>query len=856
MKMKAFNFSVIQTAIYLCALLLSANNVSHAQNLEKYRESSDFNKVKYFLADYENALNKDSINSSDYILSYFYNPNVEVYNDFSTSYLDDRYITAKKYSDKIEDSEIRYFYFHSDLEIVKIDNRGYYDIIIAKVKQDKYSCPFQIIEDTGEKFYQFDSIKDDNHSENYLTFNFLYYKYKNERNFKILKIEKSGESMLPAAWFKMVLPDEIRIEYSSFLTSLKSDNTLNYEKTLKPGFGVNLLIENRISGGRFHSFSGFAGVGYMKMNNQWKIKDYYLEIQDTDIDDQEYTKMITGSNIEQEVSYSLVKIPLGLSVRVFPISRLNFSLNAGVDLWFLNRSNLTVNNGDFSYVGKYSIQGHDFLISDIKEPYGFGNYNATEKKELSLSEFGYSFNLSGYVGFKLTNNFDLFFGPQYNMVKFSKDNNASNTLSFEKGKTASIAEVVSNTTFSNTGFNFGARFRLNNIDKPFIKPIVFKNSAHKEGKQSYFDSFKVETGETMLDSSNKKRKFRILIDADTGEKGSVRKISYYIYREKTLKDGSTESKLSFGKLSVNKQKKITLKKNQKLYIVKPFGYDISSDNYTNARDFEMRVDTIQSLNQSFELKKLDPLHVYITSRAKSGMDNETFVRQKLAMTEMFLKDIGSKGKHECIHYVYGDRIGQDFNSLFTEGKNSYCLPCSIVYDSLKYSAEIDKENNTGSEIFPSDAYQGEGSGTENHFLTELRTRFNNDFLVGRRLINLHVYMWDSSDFNVFFNELFKSTQPLTLSNDELTSNDVKEYYNYILAHPLEIDQFESIYFYSNFNSLLSKINPDLIIEADTDLSKMLFLSMFINSKVTKEQANKEKINTIQTRNFIFKNIIY
>lgn len=806
----------------------SSSLLVHAQYKVNNSNSLERNLLLYFMADYERALNPDSIGiNKELFLKFFYNSRVEVYNDFNKSY-PKRYLSARDYIDTLANQKEKFIYSHDDLKILKINNYGYYDIIDLEVRQSRYRCPYKINKD--KYFYVIDKISLDTLEQHYrenLILNILYYKYQANDQFKILKIAKSNESVYSDGWYKVFIPDEVRLEYTSSFSHLNQQGEFLFSENSKQGYGVNFLIENRIAGLGIGSLTMFTGVGYQKIKNEWDVNSYNAVIDDLDKDQYPYKKYISANSINQNLDLSFLKIPLGFSLRFYPFNNISFIASSNIEMWWLNTIGYSLNSGSVNYTGEYIISGHQFNISNVPE-YGFSNYEVIPASSFSFNNFGIAFTLSGSVSLKLKDNFDIYCGPSFNLIRMGKNSSAPEVLTKEAGITHPVAEALDNTTFSNSGLTFGLRMKLNNVDKYFLKPVSFKAKAHNTAKNAYKGSF-ISSNQNKDNKENSMEKvFKISLKAVQEGSTNIKEVKYYLYKVKKGKSGNSDSELKFGTIKIQgKPKKITVEPGQKLYIVKPFGYDAFIDSSKlDAKTSELRIDTLEQLNLEVKLRKLVPLHIMVTSKFNASTDDDEDTTQnylynmkKEAFKNSFLETVNEIKDDLFIIYVNGDKID-------THSTDEKCL----TYDTIK---KIDLDN-----IFPeTDDSKELNKSLDKNYIYNLRTTYSKDFLPGRRKIYLHCFLTLEGD-----NEANQ-----TLFNNILTQDN------------LIINQFETIQIIilnSDFENVVKYCNkPINFNKTSNSEAKWLFLVHQINSD-SNEKSEKDFYNgPIQLRNIHFKEII-
>jgi hypothetical protein len=746
------------------------------------------NKMYDFLIDYERTVNATKFDQRKFT-DFYYNTNVEVYNDLSSDLPE--YIPFKEYLAEFETLKTRepgYKFFHYNLELLRQQEGNYFDIVHIRLLKE-------IEIDTTKKNIS-NSIKIDS---SFLDMTLLFNKFANDGDgvFKIMKIEKAKSSLRPDAWHKNIIPDEVKVSLGPTFINHRKLNNQAISTSNNYGFEANVSIQNRITGGQNLALSWTAGIGIARVNSSWALSkdDTTLLNQEDDYLD-EYTRIISSRNVKQDLTYSYLKVPIGLTLRLFNDQSFSLSLAGNFSPYYLFSSNQQTNHGSIRYSGKYTIDNTDFILSEVNGYDYFEKLAVTGREHVQFSEFGATAGITVQANFAISRRIDVFVAPSWNwaLTKMLESNTNTNLLSYSDWEANPIIEQEPDIRFNKTSIQAGVIFRLNNIVKPFIEPTRFKDAERKQQKDS-FDKYLVN---------------QIPYDPPKYEKPQLKKVNL-LPSSNNYKRYNGKVKYAFSIESGIEGKKIKSKKNNRirashhgLFLFKPFGYDIYSASYNpDYNAFKnVYVDSLEQNPVDLKIRHYPDLNINIVMGLNKETNSENNVRMKII--DAFKKNLPINENEQCALYFY-ETHGTTFENVYNNRNEMNIGGCneSMLEDLNKNTKKIEHP------YF--------------NFLTELRVLLRDEFIVERRNINMDFYMAGEDEFR----EVFIAFQSFDRVNNELsepwvdstsaatTRQNLLDLQSTLQKHPLKLNQFKNIHFhYNNYNEYLQTEIMDWVYNPD------------------------------------------
>ncbi len=412
-----------------------------------------------FVLLYEDALNHDLRRAESYL--YKQNIQTELYNDLPGG---SGYVNWLQYRSTIEDTRARrenVVFRHFRLEIAHIHNYGAYDVIQANVTREINEIAVE------------------------LTISFIHFKYESHYQiadrFKILKVEKRGDSYLPYAWHKPLIPDNASFQAGSIVNEPRIDEgEWPVSGDLSTGYQAAFDVGYRIGGGREYAFLLKSGLGFSFLRSEYGSDDLNIFYDAIDRDNDAYEHEIIATSLAQDLSLGFIDVPVGLTWRYFFPNKIKLELEGGLKASYLLSQNLSVLDGTITHQGHYDLHGHSFTLYDLPS-YGFGTWDAQagsdmkDFNQLAFSLYGsltYSHPVSEYV--------NIFISPyiRYGFTDL-QNNKQIDEFALGPGNVGSLTMLTDGFNMLSYGARFGVKFSINNIDKNYLPSVRFKREENR-----------------------------------------------------------------------------------------------------------------------------------------------------------------------------------------------------------------------------------------------------------------------------------------------------------------------------------------------------------------------------------------
>lgn len=194
---------------------------------------------------------------------------------------------------------------------------------------------------------------------------------KNLKDFNIFTIQNKKPKNHNSGFYSGIILNPL---YSQLISSELNNSNLSFnnfsvEKTFNYIAGLELgyyLNEN----------IGFAtGIEYFNFKTKISLKNYSSNIDTFDIDADNYLRQISIDDINEEIEYSYLNIPVSLKLRM-KHQKISYLFSVGLVVSSLINQSHTI-NGKANYVGYYSDLGE---IKDLPEYGLYSNYDLIIKK--------------------------------------------------------------------------------------------------------------------------------------------------------------------------------------------------------------------------------------------------------------------------------------------------------------------------------------------------------------------------------------------------------------------------------------------------------------------------------------------
>ncbi len=310
-----------------------------------------------------------------------------------------------------------------------------------------------------------------------LVFEVIRFYSNNEERLKILKILPESGSIVSNKEKEHAILSGIDLYLSPGISSLKFSNSdvssgdysgfsSRSDFTLKAG--GNLLF-NLFSGKKM-SYQIGVGISYIGYSSSLGLESYNTGYFELDKDNDKYFKLVSGSNLLQNIKLSYFEIPLFLQTN-FHFNKYSLYLNAGLQLGIATNKLYATDGGLVNYKGQYVIVdgngvNYEFVLEDIEE-YGFGTYSVNQsEQELDVDPINLSFILSAGISYPLNESFALTGGIDFvSGLSNIKINNSTPELISQNN----INSIITSSTDFKTGFigfKLGVFYKFNKPEKP------------------------------------------------------------------------------------------------------------------------------------------------------------------------------------------------------------------------------------------------------------------------------------------------------------------------------------------------------------------------------------------------------
>lgn len=786
------------------------------------------NKLYDFLIEYERTSNAPTFIKSDFN-KFYYNDNVEVFNDL-TDVLPE-YITYREYVevlDSIKSKNPKFDFYHYNLELVKQQTGHYYDIVHIRLLKE-------IVDNTIIVERNIDSTTFI--SSNLLDFTLVFSKFENAGEFKILRVEKANSSMLPDAWYRKTVPDEVRIAMGPSFVNFTNVSNDQISITNDIGFDGSVTVLNRFAGGANYTAYWFAGVGATYINSNWLLQYDSTEVANqVDNFGDAYTRRIVSTGIDQDINMLYLKAPLGVAFRMFNSTGFSLTFSGEIAPRYLLSSNYITNSGDVTYSGIYTEtvngQNYPFYLTNLgsleKNDYDFFEMQARKSEnEINFEKFGISAGFSVQASYRVGNHFDVFIAPSWrwgitNMFAGSEPK----VLALNNWEAAPVIELENNVNFNHTTIEAGIIFRLNNVVKPFIRKTHFKDQV-RQSQKANFEKYMVNKIPFDPYEYAESQKKTITVNIEKELKNTAPGINYAFSREQ----GIANKELKPGKRN---KIKVT---HQGMFMFKPFGFEINTQLSPRFNTYdEILSDSLNAAYLDLEMTRLKDLNVSIVMNMN---DTRSDLRNKIIQT--YRNNVSRSDDEICALYFY-EMHGNSIKEIYKSSENmEFCQTCD------KYMSLVDlieKKTSDGDEPIV-------------NFFNELRILLKDDFQVERRSINLDFYIGNPTSFSTAINNLqqFDTTNAFVgeswYDDDEKIGNDLEELRYLFERNPLNITQFKNINFYIDFNEDIETIIKDIYYSSRDDSQRQEFVRNTYKALYQYIKSEGKGKKSIRLRNFEF-----
>lgn len=740
------------TCFMLILVLLSSSVVSQTSNRFNKKHTNSINDLYDFMIDFQESLNSDQ----DDIRNHFYtNSKIKVYNflneegqyvdnDIFLGYLD----SLKKL--KLNDQKLHFQVKFFNLSLTQLKTLKYIDVF-----QFSVSVEVTIKKEIHQFIEGFEEInRYDTTLSSYndgLDFIVVKNKFldidKPIGKFKVVDIEKTTHSFYPNNYTKLLVPDNIQLNFTGLNTDIKvNNNDINAVGKSNIGFSSSVLVEYPLKKWNNSTFSILTGLGCTQYNSTHKIEYLTQLFNAIDKDNQEYTKKSDFEKIEQDINLLYGDIPILLSYSHHFHKNHVFQLGAGVKFSCLIKNTVNqIPDGYINYLGNYEIDGYNVTFEHLPE-YGYGNYETKLiENDNNIDDILISADLKAGYLYKINKQFSLSASITYsqavnNPLTKSKD---PNDLSTGYGNIDPIINFNDKIEISSMGISFGFAWNLKDLSKPLLYGKLKKDTKLSPNfiEDTYVNMFNLPKESYIVNKKgDKKIKVQIKQSQFCEQNNNPARppaISYVSVdnNKKTLTKGLITRNNKNISVYNNPNSSNNKTSGNGIYLLKPFAHqisDISNSSSLIDRDvFFIHENNMKSDALKIEITELPDFNLNIVSLAGSDNKYSPFRDKYLEkLSEVAEKDF--EEHDECFTFVYDS---ENFNEIERLGVPSefYCNSChdTIIQNAL--NAYIYENLNPS----PPDA----------SWDTKLKQILQNHLLPTRRNVTINLFVSDINRLN-------------------------------------------------------------------------------------------------------------
>jgi hypothetical protein len=201
-----------------------------------------------------------------------------------------------------------------------------------------------------------------------------------------------------------------------------------------------------------------TGIEYSLFSSELSLSNYDNSFNTTDADNETFEKRITGSGITEIQNITFLKVPVKLSLRMLPGSRIGLFLNGGINVVLPINSTYEA-SGTFSYSGYYPA--YNVTFSNLPA-YGFdSNASVNTKSSMKLQQPFFEGHADAGITCKISGKLQLALSAYYSRSLISISGYKSPDtfqLSSDKNSMSSLIGGSGNVTAQVIGAKVGIRY--------------------------------------------------------------------------------------------------------------------------------------------------------------------------------------------------------------------------------------------------------------------------------------------------------------------------------------------------------------------------------------------------------------
>ena len=422
--------------------------------------------------------------------------------------------------------------------------------------------------------------------------------------FKIIAIENFDETIYPKNYYKPFVPAfiDFRIAPGNSNLSYSENSSGNVYSDRDYNISWNLLMNYRLLKSSHFDVYAAIGIGMGNYSSKLGIDSYFGLYEAFDIENMEYNRFVELNDIDQKMTLNYLNIPVEFSLEKRLLKKISIFFGVGLNYSLLTNSSFEQISGSGQYYGKYFIDGFEVTLTELPE-FGFSNYPARINYNYDdfINENLWSVYGRAGCSYSLSKNFDFCFAASY-LNSSTKIHNLGTTalpINSEFGNIDPIVKYIQDPNLQNICLEFGIKFKLKNSLLPLsYGRIIRENKISKSVKNDFYkQDLDLKYAKYASQSENSDTTQTIIANIEYKERCSdetkTNSIKIPVYKHAVFKDennlilNKTKSKIKQTFSFVKDPPDSTIYDEKGLYLMKPFGYDITNEkeNVNNNMDY-------------------------------------------------------------------------------------------------------------------------------------------------------------------------------------------------------------------------------------------------------------------------------
>ena len=299
---------------------------------------------------------------------------------------------------------------------------------------------------------------------------------RNTKNFcKIVKVDKDEFPFVHGIGSPWYIPQSLHITLAP-----NSSWVMNKEFDNNPGIGFNLNISASylLTGKEKFNLTFIPGLGYNHFLSTAKTPVFFQQLtSQVDMDGDEFTLLLAGINVSQELRFNYFSIPIDLGFQWY-MKKWSLALKAGVDVMIPINHSFELNTGTFYYAGGYQFEDFPVLLDDLPE-YGYGQF--TDSDIASVNKVEISPTLLSHVSLEafipVNKYISVFFGPQFSfgITDIVKEHSITSPITDGNLNSINLLALGDHSRLNALSVNIGVEYKLKRSNVPYINDVCNKD---------------------------------------------------------------------------------------------------------------------------------------------------------------------------------------------------------------------------------------------------------------------------------------------------------------------------------------------------------------------------------------------